>query len=144
MTPPSHSQRKWWFLGALESKNCETTNKGQLTSISHMFSVLLSGWCLIILIGSILLFAFFNTICLNMFLFCFTRSFLHWNTISERRLKNFYMQQHKQRWIKLSILFYTDKWKDLKIKDQIKIWRSENKDPEMKAKFYKDHNLRNT
>ena len=82
--------------------------------------------------------------CLNMFLFCFTRSFLHWNTISERRLKNFYMQQHKQRWIKLGILFYTDKWKDLKIKDQIKIWRFENKDPEMKEKFYKDHNLRNT
>lgn len=25
-----------------------------------------------------------------------------------------------------------------------KILRSENKDPEMKEKFYKDHNLRNT
>ena len=66
----------------------ERTNKEQQTSISHMFSALLSGWrfknnnnnnnnnnnsssC------SVLLFAFFNTMCLNMFLFCLTRNFYH-------------------------------------------------------------------
>ena len=35
----------------------------------------------------------------------------NWNTIPERSLKNFNTQQHKQQWVKLSILFYIiDKW----------------------------------
>ena len=41
-------------------------------------------------LDNILLFALFNTMCLSMFLFCFTRSFSNWNTILESGLKNLY------------------------------------------------------